>query len=100
MCIAPLVPKLADHGDGALRFPTAIRGEAAAIAATVDWLATFALIEVHSAGRARRWSTAGMPLRQGCGEPLGGTEIPEDRNGATTWAREGVTGRSYPQIPR
>jgi hypothetical protein len=27
-------------------FPTAVRGQAAAIAATVDWLANFALIEV------------------------------------------------------
>ena len=59
MCIAPLVPKLADHGDGALRFPTAIRGEAAAIAATVDWLATFALIEVHSAGAGPKMVNGG-----------------------------------------
>jgi hypothetical protein len=40
-------------------FPTAVRGQAAAIAATVDWLATFALIEVHSAGAGPKMVNGG-----------------------------------------
>jgi hypothetical protein len=50
-------------------------------------------------GAVLKMVNGGDALPQGSGEPWERTEIPEDRNGATTWACEGILGRRYPQIP-
>ena len=60
-------------------FPTAVRGQAAAIGATVDWLANFALIEVFPVWRtpsasAGCWSASPACARWrscSCGVPAG-----------------------------